>query len=249
MKETFALLLSYDGARFRGWQKQPGLPTVQAAVEDALRALLGKRYTLHGASRTDAGVHALGQVASFSMGTGPFGRRAGGSEPDFSALHLGEGLRLLRWARASPSFHARSSAVGKRYRYDFAQFVPDAKGPDGAERRAPDWDRARAALQALDGLSELSGLSSPSRAPRPAPPLSRWSLSDAGVLEVEGKAFRKHQVRNLAGHLAAVALGYAEPGSLRLLAQRKRPWMGATAPPHGLTLLEVLYPGDLDPFR
>ena len=229
MKETFALLLAYDGSAFRGWQKQPGMATVQEAVEVALRELLGKRYTLHGASRTDAGVHALGQVASFQCGR----------EADLSALRFPEALRLLRWARASPSFHARASSVGKRYRYDFAHFV----------QNAPDWERARAALRGLEGLTGLSGLCSPSKAHKPAPPLARWSLSDAGVLEVEGKAFRKHQVRNLAGHLAAVALGYALPESLRELAQKQRPWMGATAPPHGLTLLEVLYPGELDPFR
>jgi len=247
LKETFALLLAYDGSAFRGWQKQPGMATVQEAVEVALRELLGKRYTLHGASRTDAGVHALGQVASFSIGTSPFGRRPspgdpappGGREADLSALRFPEALRLLRWARASPSFHARASSVRKRYRYDFAHVV----------QNAPDWERARAALRGLDGLTELSGLCSPSKAHKPAPPLARWSLSDAGLLEVEGKAFRKHQVRNLAGHLAAVALGYAQPESLRELAQRKRPWMGATAPAHGLTLLEVLYPVELDPFR
>ena len=229
MKETFALLLAYDGAAFRGWQKQPGMATVQAAVEDALRDLLGKRYTLHGASRTDAGVHALGQVASFQCGR----------EGDFSALRFPEALRLLRWARAAPSFHARASSVGKRYRYDFARFV----------QGRPDWERARAALRGLDGLTGLSGLCSPSKAHRPAPPMARWSLSDEGVLEVMGKAFRKHQIRNLAGHLAAVALGYALPESLRQLAQGQRPWMGATAPPHGLTLIEVLYPAELDPFR
>ena len=236
MKETYALLLAYDGAAFRGWQKQPGMATVQGAVEEALRELLGKRYALHGASRTDAGVHALGQVASFQCG-----RVLESPEKNnfFFGLHLPPALRLLRWARASPSFHARASSVGKRYRYDFAQFV----------QNAPDWERARAALRGLDGLTELSGLCSPSKAHKPAPPLARWSISDAGVLEVEGKAFRKHQVRNIAGHLAAVALGYALPESLRELAQRKRPWMGATAPPHGLTLVAVEYPPALDPFR
>jgi tRNA U38,U39,U40 pseudouridine synthase TruA len=66
---------------------------------------------------------------------------------------------------------------------------------------------------------------------------------------VRAKAFRKHQVRNLAGHLGAVASGLAEPGSLRALAQRARPWMGAQAPAAGLTLVEVLYPPELDPFR
>jgi tRNA pseudouridine38-40 synthase len=232
LKETIALLLAYDGAAFRGWQRQPGMETVQAAVEVGLQALSGKRYVVQGASRTDAGVHAAGQVASFSAPH--FGLA-------FSALPFPPTLRLLRWARASPSFHARASSVGKRYRYDFASFVQNS--------RHPDWERARDALRGLEGLTELSGLCSPSKEHKPAPPLARWSLDDAGVLEVEGKAFRKHEVRNIAGHLAAVALGFAAPESLRELARRKRPWMGATAPPQGLTLLEVLYPSELDPFR
>ena len=228
MKETFALLLAYDGAAFRGWQKQPGMSTVQGALEDALRAMLGRRYAVHGASRTDAGVHALGQVASLQSGRGP----------DFDRLQLPPGLRLRRFGIAPRSFHARSSAIGKRYRYRFDAFV----------RGAPDWDRARAAMQGLDGLPQLSGLGSPATDRRPAPPLTDWTLSDDGVLEVRATAFRKHQVRNLAGHLAAVALGLAAPESLRDLAVRARPWMGARAPADGLTLVEVLYPPGLDPF-
>ena len=92
MNETYALLLAYDGAAFRGWQKQPGMATVQGALEDAIRALLGKRYAVHGASRTDAGVHALGQVASLRSGR----------QADLDGLHLPAALRLLRWARAAP---------------------------------------------------------------------------------------------------------------------------------------------------
>jgi len=229
LNQTFALLLAYDGAAFRGWQKQPGMATVQGALESGLRALLGKRPVVHGASRTDAGVHALGQVASLKSGRAT----------TLENLQLPPALRLLRWTIAERSFHARGSATGKRYRYALRSFV----------QGDPDWERARAALRGLDGLRHLSGLCSPSRDHKPAPPLTSWSLDDDGVLEVTGKAFRKHEVRNLAGHLAAVALGYATPESLVLLAARKRPWMGARAPAHGLTLVEVLYPPDLDPFR
>jgi tRNA pseudouridine38-40 synthase len=182
---NYALLLAYDGASFRGWQKQPGLQTVQGALEDALRALLGKKLVVHGASRTDAGVHALGQVASF---------RTSPARPQ--ELELPDGLRLLRATAAPDSFHARATSIGKRYRYELGQFV-----------RNGDWERARVALRGLEGLPELSGLASPSKDHRPAPPLTRWTLDDAGSLFVEGTAFRKHQVRNLAGHLGAVALG------------------------------------------
>src|SRR5437762_8872905 len=90
LNQTFALLLAYDGAAFRGWQKQPGMQTVQGALEDSLRVLIGKRPTVHGASRTDAGVHASGQVASFRSGR----------EPDLDRLQLPEAMRLVRWARA-----------------------------------------------------------------------------------------------------------------------------------------------------
>jgi tRNA pseudouridine38-40 synthase len=223
---NFALLLAYDGAAFRGWQKQPGLTTVQGALESALRLLLGKKLVVHGASRTDAGVHALGQVASFRT-----------SSVDPGQLLLASGLRLLRSTAAPDSFHARATSVGKRYRYEMGQFVQ--KG---------DWERARAALQGLHGLASLSGLASPSKDHRPAPPLTCWTLDDSGSLFVEGTAFRKHQVRNLAGHLGAVALGYSTPESLRELAQVRRPWRGARAPADGLTLLEVLYPAGKNPF-
>jgi tRNA pseudouridine38-40 synthase len=223
---NYALLLAYDGARFRGWQKQPGMPTVQGAVEEALKALLGKKLVVHGASRTDAGVHAEAQVASF---------RTNAIDP--GQLLFAEGLRLVRWATAPDSFHARATSVGKRYRYEMGQFV-----------RSGDWERARAALRGLDGLSTVSGLASPSKDHRPAPPLSHWTLTGDGSLFVEATAFRKHQVRNLAGHLGAVALGYSTPESLRELAALHRPWRGARAPAGGLTLLQVLYPPDKDPF-
>ena len=225
---NFALLLAYDGAAFRGWQKQPGLTTVQGVLEKALG------HVVHGASRTDAGVHALGQVASFRCGR----------EPDWNALRLPPSLRLLRWAPVPPSFHARSSSVGKVYRFDFGSFVQNVQN----SQTPPDWDRARAALHRLDGLPDMPGIGSPAKGAKPAPPLTRWSL-EGNVLEVEAPAFRKHEIRNIAGHLAAVALRLASPESLRELAQRKRPWMGATAPSHGLTLVLVLYPAEIDPFR
>lgn len=254
-RRIVALELAYDGGDFRGWQIQPGARTVQGVLQDALSSLLGTSVRVHGAARTDAGVHAEAQVAHFG-GRGPGAPPV--PEGDLDALlrslagALPRTLRPRRIARASASFHARASSDGKRYRYRFCWGpgeLPRAFHLGGAAR--PDWERARAALEGLRGLRELPGLSSPSRSARPAPGLQEWALAEGAgeaSLTVRAPAFRKHQIRNLAGHLAAVALGLAAPASLAALAQRRRPWMGATAPPHGLCLEAVFYPPALDPF-
>src|SRR5437773_2246017 len=99
---NFALLLAYDGAAFRGWQKQPGMATVQGAVEQALETLLGRRLVVHGASRTDAGVHAEGQVASFRTTRLDLGAEKkiffSGAPADLS---LPPGVRVLRLVAAA----------------------------------------------------------------------------------------------------------------------------------------------------
>jgi tRNA pseudouridine38-40 synthase len=244
-RRTYALRIAYDGALFRGWQRQPGERTVQQALEDALAASLGSPVRVHGAARTDAGVDAEGQVASFSI-------RHSLPPSELLALPVPRDIRVLAAAEGPPSFHARASAVGKSYRYRFAWGSSKRDRAFHLGLSTPDWDRARSALEGLRGLPHLAGLGSPATRRKPAPPLEAWSLSvrdhDA-ELGVRARAFRKHEVRNLAGHLAAVALGLAAPESLAALARSSRPWRGAIAPAHGLTLAEVFYPSDLDPFR
>jgi len=243
---TYALALDYAGTGFAGWQRHPGRPTIQGALEEALASFLGERIQVIGAARTDAGVGAARQVASFSV------RRAIPPEA-LLALPLPAGISLLAAARAPPGFHARASAAGKRYRYRYAwgQKSDPAAWFLGTDA-APRWEGARCALDSLKGLPALPGLASPSTHRSPAPPLTAWSLEErpgSADLTVSARAFRKHEVRNLAGHLAAVALGLAAPDSLARLAGGSRPWHGATAPPHGLLLLDVEYPRGLDPFR
>jgi tRNA pseudouridine38-40 synthase len=244
-RRTYALALAYRGTGFAGWQRHPGERTVQGVVEDVLASLLGERVQVHGAARTDAGVHADRQIASFSM-------RRSVDLATLRALRLAEGVRILSAAAGASAFHARASATGKRYRYRFAW--GDARAADswflGADAQ-PRWDEARAALESLRALAALPGLASPSSRRSEAPPFTSWSLEERGgraELTLSARAFRKHQIRNLAGHLAAVALDLAKPESLEPLARSTRPWRGATAPPHGLTLVEVFYPAALDPF-
>jgi len=245
-RKTYALALAYRGAGFAGWQRQPGRQTIQGVLEEALASLLGERVQVHGAARTDAGVRALCQIASFSI------RR----ELDAHVLRelpLRDGVRILDASIALPAFHARTSATGKRYRYRYAW--GDSRDDDSwhlGNDANPRWERARAALESLRDLPALPGLASPSSRRSPAPPPTPWSLEDRegnAQLTVCAPAIRKHQVRNLSGHLAAVALGLAAPESLERLARGPRPWHGATAPPHGLALVEVIYPAEIDPFR
>jgi tRNA pseudouridine38-40 synthase len=251
---VLALELAYDGADFRGWQAQPGLRTVQGVLQATLSSLLGEEVRIHGAARTDAGVHARAQVAHFATRGGA---SAAGDPAELCRLLIAALPATLQprcITRAPASFHARASSTAKRYRYRF-RWGPGDRDPRSFHlglTASPDWERARAALRGLVGLAELPGIASPSTDRRPAPALQDWQLAAESLeasLEVRASAFRKHQVRNLAGHLVAVALGLASTESLAALAKRRRPWMGATAPPHGLCLEEVVYPERLDPFR
>ena len=254
-RQLFVLRLAYDGGDFRGWQAQPSMRTVQGVVEAALSSLLGEGVRVHGAARTDAGVHARGQVAHFSLRPARLDQSRLIDPLTFLpalAAVLPETLRPLQFASAPLSFHARASAVGKHYCYRFSWGAarPAATFHLGTSA-APDWERARAALRGLADLTQLPGLSSPSTDRRPAPALDAWQLDESeggAALQIRAPGFRKHQVRNLAGHLAAVALGLATPETLSALAARQRPWMGATAPPHGLCLEEVIYPDAQNPF-
>ena len=244
-RRTYALRIAYDGATFRGWQRQPGERTVQQALEDALAALLGERIRVHGAARTDAGAHAEGQVASFSI-------RRSVPPDELLALPIPAEIRIRDAAEAQRSFHARASAIGKCYRYDFVWGSSSREGAFHLGGANPDWGGARLALRGLDDLPQLAGLCCPSSNRKPAPPFDAWALEardGVAQLVVRARAFRKHEVRNLAGHLAAIALGLARPESLAALARGPRPWHGAMAPADGLTLVEVFYPRELDPFR
>src|ERR1700691_4923383 len=111
--QNLKLTIAYDGADFHGWQLQPGLPTIQGALEDALRQITQEPITMHGASRTDTGVHALGQVAHFkthsSLSAAEFQRALNGLLPPT--------IRVIAAEEAGPDFHSRWQSQAKTYRY------------------------------------------------------------------------------------------------------------------------------------
>ncbi len=245
---TFRLTLEYDGAEFEGWQIQPGgRRTVQGVLEIALARVTRERVRAVGSGRTDAGVHAEGQVASVRLAT----RLA----PDVlrRALNaaLPDDVAVLALEPVHDEFDARRDAVGKLYRYALWN-APD-RAPLRRRRafcllRPLDLAAIRCAARDLVGCHDFSSF-------RAAGSQVQSSVRELRSIEVtgaaggavdlwfEGSGFLRHMVRNLSGTLIEVGSGRRDPhGMTALLAARDRHRAGPTAPAHGLTLVSVSYP-------
>jgi tRNA pseudouridine38-40 synthase len=250
------LTLEYDGAPFVGWQVQPNGPSVQGAVEDAVEKLCGAPARVTGAGRTDAGVHARGQVASLDPPRSlPLSAWTAGLNG-----HLPSEVACIRAEEAPPGFDARRWARGKRYVYTLVRSPvrsPLWRGRAWEVRRPLDVAAMTAALPHLRGRHDFSALRAadcPARTTvREVRDLSIRveALRESEVIElrIEATAFLKHMVRNLVGTLVEVGHGKRSPDSLReLLDSCDRTRAGPTAPPQGLVLDEVFYlPGNADP--
>ncbi len=256
-RRFYALRLLYDGGGFRGFQHQPGLPTVQDALEDAL-ATAGVRAPLAVAARTDAGVHALGQVVSFAV-------RA---DLDPAALRarlnaaLPEGLLCLDAWRAPAGFHARASAGGRRYVYlvgapappplrPYAWSLPDERAFPGLAV-APDPERVRAALAHAVGRHDFAGFARPGEQRGTVRTLTRADVITASwaplhALVFEGQGFLRAMIRNLVGTAVAAGVGVLEPDALGELLRARARYRGVRAPGWGLTLAGVTYPAGTGP--
>lgn len=251
---TFRIVLSYDGTDFSGFQRQANARSVQAELEAALAPIEGGAVTVAGAGRTDAGVHALGQVATFRL-TSPITANA-----LFQALNatLPEDVRVLSADEVPSGFHARFSARSKVYRYR----ISNARVMSPFQRRYAwhisrklDLDAMRAAAQELLGEHDFSCFQA--KGARNAKKVrtstrtithSDWtveSLASGGRLltyEIAGTGFLKYMVRNVIGTLVEVGDGRRTPGSIRtLLVSGNRASAGPTAPPAGLYLVRVDY--------
>jgi tRNA pseudouridine38-40 synthase len=259
-RRFYALRLWYDGGRFRGFQRQPGLPTVQGALEDALRSALpraaGERTVppLVVAARTDAGVHALGQMVSFAV------RATLHPETLRRALNaaLPEGIAVVEAWAARPGFHARSAATARTYVYLVGLEVPESVRPCAwslpdarafPELSAPKLDPAalQAALSLAVGEHDFVGFARPGEQRGTVRTLLRadvvsasWTPLHAVVLT--GRGFLRAMVRNLVGTAVTAAVGLAPPARLGELLLGRGRYRGVRAPAWGLTLAEVLYP-------
>lgn len=232
-RRRLAALLSYDGSGFRGFQRQPAQRTVEGALLEALVAC-GYGEGLGFASRTDAGVHAVGQVVAFKV--------PDSAQPQRVETALNEQLpadvTLSRVVWAPSRFHPRWSAHGKRYVYRLP-----ASGIDE--------NKLEQALAELRNAPLLDGFTAAGAPPKPAPPLTRLTFEraeDELVLTFEGLAFRRYGIRHMVGCAVSQALGEQPEGSCAQTARLAPPYRGPRANPGGLTLVEVFYPEALDPF-
>jgi tRNA pseudouridine38-40 synthase len=239
------LTIEYDGTDFVGWQRQDGQRTVQGCVEDAFRAMTGDVVEVRCAGRTDAGVHAEGQVAHAVVGRNI---PVGGYLRGLNAA-LPRDVAVVDVADVPESFDARFSSRGKLYRYLIWNHITRSPLHERRVwhlRASLDVARMREAADALVGEHDFRGFRAADCDRRTTVRrLWRVHVARAGAIvriEVEGTAFLKHMVRILSGTLAGVGAGELTVADVRaILEHGDRTRAGVTAPAQGLTLVRVMY--------
>ena len=247
---NWALLIEYDGAGFHGWQLQDGPTTVQAVLERAAsRLTAGIRHNSIAAGRTDAGVHAAGQVAMLPL---PARYAAHQVRDALNFQMLPHPVAVLAAAPAPPGWNPRFSAIGRSYEY---RILTRPARPTIARGHVWHIDRpldlaamAEAARHLVGHHDFTSFRATACQAKSPVRTLERLEVTQHGdtiLIHAEARSFLHHQVRNMVGTLKLVGEGrWAPVRVLDALAARSRAAAGPTAPPDGLTLTAVRYPAD-----
>ena len=258
MERNFLLTIEYDGSGFSGWQRQPDVRTAQGELEAVLSHVMGKPVQINGTSRTDAGVHALGQQASFS---GDFGIPTDRIQTAVNNLLAGKGggfgklgrvgdMRLTRVEEKPADFHARFDSLGKRYRY----IISDSPDVDIFRRKYCyqigqhlDEKAMQAAALHIVGTHDFACFQASGSNEREPTVRTIYSLtvkrqeSDI-ILEVTGDGFLYNMVRIITGTLVEVGLGKRTPEEVAAVIEScDRKLAGHTAPAEGLYLVEVFY--------
>ncbi len=256
MARRIRLVLQYDGSGFGGWQVQPRVATIQGCLQDCISRLTGERVVVIGAGRTDAGVHALEQVAAFDSGSGLH------TDVIKRALNamLPQGIRVMETMEVGEDFHPRYSARAKRYMYMLANMREVPVFIDRFVWRITcplDLEAMRSASAFLIGKHDFTsfrgagcGAKNPVRTIhrleveklREAAFLAATFRGEFIRITVEADAFLRHMVRNVVGTLVETGRGKLFPGRVKgILDARDRKLAGPTAPANGLFLEKVSY--------
>ena len=245
------ITLQYDGTNYVGWQRQATGTSIQGLLEDAFEPMAGAHITVHGAGRTDAGVHALAQVASAAF---PGAHQSSVVARALNAV-LPADVRVLSVEDTPANFHARFSAVGKIYEYRivnapivspflarYAWHVPNPLNVDAMKRAA-------AHLVGAHDFAAFQGAGSDVGSSERTVHAIEWENGCGHdvplVIRLRGDGFLRHMVRNIAGTLVEIGVGRWAPDRMKdILASRARSQAGTTAPPRGLFLVRVEYGGD-----
>jgi tRNA pseudouridine38-40 synthase len=242
----YKLTIEYDGTPYVGWQIQDNGPTIQGALTEAIAAFTGERTAVHGAGRTDAGVHALGQVAHVDLA------RDWDSDNVRDAInfHLRpQPIAVLAAGRVADGFDARFSAIKRHYLYRISNRRADLALEQNRAWRVPrplDTAAMHRAAQSLLGKHDFTTFrSTECQAKSPVKTLERLDVTRDGDdvrITASARSFLQHQVRSMVGSLVHVGEGKWSADDLAsALAARDRARCGQVAPPHGLYLVRVEY--------
>ena len=246
MKKNFKLIIEYDGSSYYGWQRQKNKKTIQGEIEKAIMTITGKKIALTGSGRTDAGVHAFGQVANFYCDTeiSPevFQRGLNGLMP--------KDIIIKECNTVDEKFHARYDAKTKTYRYKILnRTIPAAICRQYAWfiKKKLDLDAMQSAILHIIGTNDFKAFEG-AGSPRSS---TKRRVINAGlqqkekeylIFEIEADGFLRFMVRNIVGTLLDVGLCKITPDDFKkILLSKDRNLAGATAPPHGLFLMNVKY--------
>lgn len=238
-----ALILEYNGTRYKGFQYQPGVPTVQGEIEQALKKLTGERIRIVGAGRTDAGVHARGQVVSFSSSTA----LPPGTLIEALNYYLRPDIAVTDVCDVADDFNARRDALSREYRYrilnrpvpspletDYAYFVPGEF----------DIDAMNQVCKSLVGIHDFASFTGPTgrRTVREVYEAEVSRQGEVVVFDMAASSFLHKQVRCTIGCMIRVGLGKLTVGAFHKIMQAKKAGLAwPVVPPHGLYLMKVNY--------
>ena len=224
------LTIEYDGKNFAGWQTQPGKVSIQGEIIKAIKEITGEDVELNASGRTDAGVHALGQVANFKTET--------------------NSIVVVSAEEVEERFHSRYNCKGKTYRY----IVNNAEFPSALNRYREfhmpqnlDVDSMKKAIKLFEGTHDFKGFKSSGGSPKKTTvrTLTKCELKEERnriIIELSGDGFLYNMVRIIAGTIVDVGLGKIELSELpSIIESGDRKLAGRTLPPHGLYLVEVRY--------